>query len=71
MKKLQNLKGAKALNKEQQQSINGGRLQIHKGGNVCSSVCPNGSYYQRCDLHAGCPGANDGACDGDGGYFPL
>ncbi|WP_298903701.1 hypothetical protein [uncultured Psychroserpens sp.] len=69
MKNLQNMKGAKALSKTQQQSINGGGLQ--KAGNVCSQVCPNGAYGHRCDLHAGCPGSNDGMCDGNGGYYLL
>ncbi len=69
MKNLQKLKGAKSLSKNEQQSIRGGGLQ--KAGNVCSAVCPNSEYGRRCDIHAGCPGANDGMCNGTGGYFLL
>ncbi len=41
MKKLQNLKGAKALNKKEQQSINGGGGDGCDGHTIaeCMSVC--------------------------------
>ncbi|MBL4605570.1 MAG: hypothetical protein JKY02_07915 [Flavobacteriaceae bacterium] len=57
----------KTLNKVQQKQVQGGA----PGGAVCSTVCINAGYGVRCDLHAGCPGALDGMCDGNGGYYLL
>ncbi len=66
MKKLANLKGAKALNKKEQPSISGGG-----SGKSCTTICVNAPSGQRCNTHAGCPGVLDGMCDGNGGFYYL
>ncbi len=68
MKKLANLKDAKALNKKEQKNISGG---AGSGSKSCSTICINGSYGQRCNVHANCPNVLDGMCDGNGGFYYL
>jgi hypothetical protein len=52
MKKLSNLKGAKALSKNEQMSINGG-----KAANNCYVACTGPG--QNCWTSCGCPGKCD------------
>ncbi len=67
MKKIAKLKGAKTLSKTHQKSINGGA----GGAKLCDTVCINASYGTRCDTHPLCPDANDGMCNGNGGWYYL
>ena len=66
MKKLTNLKGAKALSKKEQLSVNGGG-----SGKSCATICINAPHGHRCPTHAGCPNNLDGMCDGNGGFYYL
>lgn len=56
LKNISNLEGAQQLNKEQQQSINGGGLSCNKScsGNNNGSLCFK-------DGHCGCPGYCSGS----------
>ncbi len=61
MKKLANLKGAKALSKKEQQNINGGGIKPMPF--LCEDICPTSPHGTECGPPH-CPGM----CDGNGGW---
>ena len=64
MKKLSNLKGAKALSKKEQQSINGGFaiLEACKGAAPGDPCIIPGDPYGRSGTCVGLPGGDDLIC---------
>jgi len=69
LKNILSLKGAQELSNTEKKNIQGEGLQRGGINNFCSSICGNASYGTICTIHAACP--NEGACDGDGGWFYL
>lgn len=62
MKNLKNLKGAKALNKEEQQSINGGMLRPVPSTGPCGGTGGMVVADWHCQVNHGCTQWYQGKC---------